>query len=396
MPASTQGGKEQRQFILLAVILFFSYLAIAMALPVVPVFVHARLDYSNGWSGFAVGVLFLSTLLTRAQAGRLADQRGGRSCLLSGLRFYAAGSAVCLLSAFPIPGVEWRFALLVLGRALVGIGEGRVAVGTIIWGVGLMGQARSGKVIVLNGMASYGALAVGGPLGLELFHRIGFAGLMAISVLLPVIGRFVITRFPDIKPVTGVRHSFWRVLLRIMQPGAVVGLQGIGFAGLGAFMPLYFFSRGWQHPGLGLTCLGCGFVLMRLVCGNLPDRMGPARVAGISLLIEATGQYFIWRAQTPLEAFAGAFLTGLGCSLVFPSMGREAMRRVEPQMVGTAIGGFSAFQDLAYGATGPLAGLVADHTGYAAVFLIGGAAALLGFLIIVQMLFSAQPVRQAS
>lgn len=396
MPMILPASAEQQRFNLLVVILFFSYLAIAMALPVLPLFVHDRLGANNVWSGLAVGALFLSTLVTRAQAGKLADQRGGRTCLLSGLQFYTVGSVICLLSAFSVFGPEGRYALLLAGRVLVGVGEGRVAVGAIIWGIGLMGQARSGKVIVLNGMAAYAALAAGGPLGLVLFHHIGFAGLMSVSAILPVLGYGVVRRFPEIAPVAGVRHSFWRVLSRILAPGAVVGLQGIGFAALGTFLPLYFFSQGWRHAGLGLTCLGGGFVLVRLVGGNFPDRLGAARVAGISLLIEAAGQYSIWLAHAPFEAFIGAFLTGVGCSLIFPAMGREAIRRVDPQMVGTAIGGFSAFQDFAYGFTGPLTGLLADRRGYEAVFLIGGLAATIGFIIAVRMLLSARQIPPAS
>jgi hypothetical protein len=39
------------------------------------------------------------------------------------------------------------------------------------------------------------------------------------------------------------------------------------------------------------------------------------------------------------------------------------------------MGGFAALQDLAYGGTGRLAGLVADRFGYGVVFLVGGLAA---------------------
>ena len=80
-------------------------------------------------------------------------------------------------------------------------------------------------------------------------------------------------------------------------------------------------------------------------------------------------------------ALLGAFLTGVGCSMVFPAMGREVVHRVEPHLRGTAIGGFAMFQDAAYGLTGPLAGLLADRTGYGSVFLIGGCAATAGLLI---------------
>jgi hypothetical protein len=39
-----------------------------------------------------------------------------------------------------------------------------------------------------------------------------------------------------------------------------------------------------------------------------------------------------------------------------------------------------SFQDLAYGLTGPLAGLLADRAGYGSVFLIGGTAAAAALL----------------
>ena len=66
-------------------------------------------------------------------------------------------------------------------------------------------------------------------------------------------------------------------------------------------------------------------------------------------------------------------------------MGIEVVRRIPPHLRGTAAGGFAAFQDLAYGLTGPATGLLADRFGPAVVFLVGGLAASLGFTLVLSI-----------
>ncbi len=70
------------------------------------------------------------------------------------------------------------------------------------------------------------------------------------------------------------RPSYWSVIGRIWLPGTIVCLQGIGFVAIGAFFVLYFLHRHWSYAGLGLTAFGGGFVLVRVLFGHLPDRIG--------------------------------------------------------------------------------------------------------------------------
>ena len=205
---------------------------------------------------------------------------------------------------------------------------------------------------------------------------------MIVGSIVPLIGLVIIQWVPAVRPDAGHREPFWTVIARIWRQGAAVGLQGVGFAALGAFFSLYYLSRGWPYAGLGLTSFGVGFVIVRALFGKLPDRIGGKPVAAVSLLLETCGQIVLWLAPAPWAGLLGALLTGIGCSMVFPAMGSEAVKRVPPQLRGTAIGGFAAFQDIAYGATAPLVGILADSTGYVTVFLIGAAAAAIGFVMV--------------
>ena len=375
-------GPARGRLMLLSAILFISYLCIGISFPIVPLYVSGQLLLGNVWAGLGVGIAFLATILTRGYAGVLSDHRGAKVAVTRGLAFYIVGALTALVAGLLAHMPLSSFLLLLLGRLALGLGESLVAVGVIAWGIGFVGPARSGRVLALVGAAIYGALAVGGPIGLMSFSRFGFAGTMAISAVLPFLGLVAIWRVPGVAPHPGEqRPPFWNVVSRIWLYGAIVCLQGIGIAAIGAFFTLYFLDQGWNYAGLGLTAFGVGFVLVRVFFGHLPDRIGGLPVALGSLAVEAVGQLLIWSATDPVLALAGAFLTGLGCSLIYPSMGREVVRRVEPHLRGTALGGFSAFQDLAYGLTGPFAGLLADRAGYGSVFLAGAIAAMAGLLI---------------
>jgi predicted MFS family arabinose efflux permease len=227
-------------------------------------------------------------------------------------------------------------------------------------------------------MAMYGALAVGAPVGLWMNDATGFAAIGLINILLSLAALLLVAGVASVPPYGGYRQSFRSILGLIWRPGLGVALQGVGFAAIGAFVSLDFLAKGWPHAGLALTCFGAAFVAIRLLFGRLPDRVGGIRVAMISLVVEAVGQILLWIAPDPATALLGATVTGCGCSMVFPSFGVEVIRHVPPQSRGTALGGFAAFQDIAYGGTGPVAGVVASSFGYASVFAVGAAAAKTG------------------
>lgn len=97
---------------------------------------------------------------------------------------------------------------------------------------------------------------------------------------------------------------------------------------------------------MAFTAFASTFIFARVFFGHLPDQLGGARVALYSIFIEAAGQAWIGYANEPPLALAGALLTGLGYSLIYPGLGIEAVRRTPPDRRGLAMGTYTAFLDL--------------------------------------------------
>ncbi|MGJ8514642.1 arabinose transporter [Carnimonas bestiolae] len=373
----------KRRLMGIAVALFLTYLTIALPLPILTVFVTHHLGLSNSLGGLSIGIAFLSTIFTRPYFGAFADKHGGKYTLGWGMLLYVAGGLVCLLAAVAGLSPLHAYAVLLTGRLIIGVGESMAMVGGVAWGLAMAGPHRSGRVLGWIGMALYGAFAVGSPLGVWIDAQAGFVGVMLASAAMPVVG-FLLTRVipKDVPVAHSKRPSLLSVLPIIWKPSTAVLLQGIGFAAIGAFVAPLFIAQHWQHMGMGLSLFGVGFVISRILFSHLPDRIGGFKVAYASLVVEAIGQYLLWAATNQWLALVGALLTGLGCSMIFPAMGLEVVKRVPAQLRGTAMGGFSAFQDLAYGLTGPLVGLFVGGLGYSFAFLIGGIAATLGLAMV--------------
>lgn len=362
--------------------LFCGYLCVGLPLPVIPLFVHDKLGFSNLVVGLVIGVQFLATVLTRGYSGRVTDRHGGKRSALQGAVVCALGGLAYLVSALPGLAPSMSLAIIILGRLTAGFGESQFVTGCVSWSIASVGPQRAGMSMSWTGIAMFAALAIGAPVGMALYQSYGLETAMIACIVAPLTaGVVAFFEMPYTSPA-GVRLPFYRVIGQIWREGLGLMLQGVGLAGLTAFASLYFAARSWGHAGLVMTAFGVGFIFVRMVFGSLPDRMSGYRVAIWSLLIEAGGQAMIWGSPQEAVALAGALVTGLGCALVFPALGVEALKRVLPANRGSAMGAFVAFLDIAYGVSGPIAGLIAGQFGYAAVYLFGFASALLGAALV--------------
>lgn len=360
----------------LVLITFLGFLSVGAPLPALSLHVHDSLGFSSAAVGWVIGLQSLATVLTRHRAGTLSDHRGPRRAVLLGLPLAAAAGALYLASSsLPLP--PWgKLGVLLAGRVVLGIGESLFITGAMSWGIARLGASRTGKVMSWQGIAMYAAVGLGASLGLAVQSACGFSGVAVLTMAAPLLAAGVALRLQAVPGGGGQRVPFHRVIGMIWRPGAVLTLATVPFAAMAAFLALNFAGKGWPGAGLALAGFGAGYILVRLVGSHLPDRFGGVAVAAGSLVLEVLGQALLWLAPQPGMAVAGAALTGIGFSLVFPAMGVEATRRVLPEHRGRAVGNFIAFFDVAMGLTGPLVGLVAGRFGTSAPFLVGAGAAL--------------------
>ncbi|CUJ24011.1 arabinose transporter [Achromobacter dolens] len=358
--------------------LFCGYLAVGLPLPVIPLFVHAHLGFSNLVVGLVIGIQFLVTVLTRGYAGRVTDQEGGRRSALQGALVMAVAGLLYLVAALPGLSPAASLGVIVAGRLAAGLGESQFVTGCVSWSIASVGPQRAGLSMSWTGIAMFAALSIGAPMGMAMYQRYGLAASMAACIAAPLLATVIALGTASYPSPRGARLPFHRVVGRIWREGLGLMLQGVGLSGLTAFASLYFAARQWDSAGWVMTAFGAGFIAVRMLLGHLPDRLGGYRVAAWSLAVEAIGQALLWFAPNAGVALAGAMVTGLGCALVFPALGVEALKRVPPANRGSAMGAFVAFLDIAYGLAGPAAGVIAGHFGYAAVYAFGAGCALLG------------------
>ena len=360
---------------------FASYLTIGLPLAVLPGYVHDIMGYSAFWAGLVVSLQYFSTLLSRPHAGRFADLWGPKKVVIVGLCGCFVSGLCYALAAFSADAPVLSLLLLCLGRIVLGIGQSFTGTGATLWGVGVVGSLHIGRVISWNGIFTYGAMAIGAPLGVAIYRWGGLLLLAAFVIGIALLAIAMAFPRPAVKSAKGKQLPFRAVLGRIWHFGIVLAMGSAGFGVIATFITLFYQEKGWEGAAWALTLFSGAFVGTRLLFPNAINRHGGLAVAMVCFAVEAAGLFLVWGAAEPWMAKLGALLTGAGFSLVFPAIGVVAVKTVPPQNQGSALATYTAFMDLALGITGPLAGLVMGYFGVPVVYLLSGLLVCMALLL---------------
>lgn len=356
---------------------FIAYLTIGLQLAVLPLVVSSRLGYGSLVAGLVISAQYLGTFLSRPHAGRIADRYGARRAVCLGLFSFGISGALTVL-AFATP---FTLPLLFVSRFFLGCGESCVGTGAILWGIGQIGVHNSARLISWNGVATYGAIAVGAPLGVLVDHHFGFTGIGIAIALLGFLSLPLALKKAATATEPGDPLPIRQVAGRVLKHGLGLGMGSLGFASIATFITLHYDHQGWHHAAWTLTAFSAMFMGIRLFLARSIDKHGGRKVATYCFVVEALGLVVLWLAPTVTVAVLGCLLTGAGFSLVFPSLAVEAMRQVSADNRGAALAIYSLFVDFSLAVIGPVGGLLAAHFGMASVFLFAACGAVVGLLL---------------
>ena len=180
--------------------------------------------------------------------------------------------------------VPWlSFSALIASRLILGVGESLGSTGSTLWGITSAGQESTAKVISYNGISTYGAMALGAPLGVILDGQWGLASIGLLTIVIGAISLVLAYRKPPVPVVHGEHLPFSHVLGRVAPHGMGLALGGICYSVLATFITLFYASRNWDGAALCLTAFGVGFIVARLLFIQTINRFGGFPVAMVCL-----------------------------------------------------------------------------------------------------------------
>lgn len=349
---------------------FVVYLAIGLPLAILPGYVHLRMGYHASLAGLVISIQYIATFLSRPWAGRISDRKGAKISVLWGMGACTLSGFLMLAAAALHRDPAWlSLTFLIASRLVLGVGESLGSTGATLWGISSAGLEHTAKVISYNGVSTYGALALGAPLGVVMEMHWGLTSVAILTIVVCALAYAWAATKPPVPVTPGEHLPFRNVLGRVTPHGLGLALGGVGYSALATFVTLFYVSRHWNGAALCLTAFGVAFIVARLLFIRSIGTFGGFPVARVCLVVESLGVLLLWLSTSPWMALFGAALTGFGYSLVFPALGVEAVERVPVENRGTALSVYTVFADVSFFMVGPIAGAVIGLFGYASVFL---------------------------
>jgi len=354
----------------------------AMVSPILPVYVVESLGASLRAVGFVVAAPLVGLIAVQPIAGQLADHYGRRLPVLVG----AGVMSLATLGYAFIPSLIG----VVLLRVVAGAGSGLVIVATLAAVVDDAPGARRGEQVSLYTLAANSGGVAGPLLGGALATWMSFSGAVAVSAVITAFGGLPGRRIPRLAEsaretarfrvsTRGLAHSAAAV------PGGVLAICFAGAAAVYTLLPLFLVQLDSTGAGVALTTFALFIIAVRSLGRRLPDRIGHARCAMISLMLVGAGLVMMSIANSLAAVLIATAVIGVGHGFAYPSLAAAVTLRCSPHERAKALGTFTALTTAGLAAWSIALGMGASALGFRPVFALAGAAMALGVPLVLKL-----------
>jgi MFS family permease len=365
-----------RPFLLIMLSTFAYFTALHTTWPVIPRLVVGPLGGGDVAVGLAVGAFTVTAIGLRPLAGRLGDRRGRRILMVGGAVVVAVSVAGLLVAR--------SLAAVVVLRLLFGIGEAGFFVGAASAVNDLAPEERRGEATSLFSLALFGGAAVGPVIGESLLTAVSFSAVWVVAASLHVAAAIVALRMPDTRPPGHAVEQAARLLHpAALMPGTVLAANVFGLSAFIGFVTLYSLELGLSGARFVFLLNAIIVLGIRSLGARIPDLLGPARTAKISMVCSSAGLAVIAAWGSVVGLFVGVAVLAVGIALAFPALMTIAVRGAPPAERGSVVGTFSAFFDLSFGLGAITLGTVANAFGYRGAFAAASLGGLVGLTLLV-------------
>lgn len=319
-------------------------------------------------AGAVVGLFSVTSLVVRPFVGYLVDRCNKKRILMTGSFLIAAALVGYILTDC--------FGLILVCRVLHGAAFAVNGTAILAFASEFIPEGRLGEGIGYVGLGNIVASAVGPGFGVFLMEQWGIRATFLIAAGFSLVCGIGMACFPYAFRRTHperVRGSVrWKsVIAKELLPYAFVG--GIySFMGgiISAFLVLYAKERGIENVSIYFTVCAVFLFLARPVSGKLTDRRGLPSVIYPSVLLSVISVFLLVHAKSLGMVLASAVLRSIAQGAAQPSLQAACIKRLGVEKSGVATSTFYLGSDVGQGLGPVLGGMVAEATGYSAVFYL--------------------------
>lgn len=363
------------------------FIFVGMAAPVLPRFVEEELGGGGTEIGLTIAVFSLAAIAVRPLIGWLGDVAGRRALMVGGALLGGIGGGLV--------GLAPNMAVLLALRAVSGIGEAAVFVGSATLVADLSPPDRRAEGASYFSVAVFGGVGIGPIVGEWVLGDDRWVRVFAIGSVFCVLSA-AIAMFAPGRPVTltaGVdagtdagaavggppRRGFHS---GAFGPGVVLASGIATMAAFIAFIPTYADDLGMDGVAGVFVVYSIVNLSVRVGFARLPERLGLARTAAAALTALGTGAAIAALVRSPAGLYAGTVVLALGTALLYPALLAAAVNPVPENERAQVISTFTMFFEIGTIAGGLVLGPIVAASTERAAFVGGTVFAVTGIVLL--------------